>query len=397
MEAFAYRIMQTGYSNSLFFSWGMLLAFAAVVVFLVKPKFRMGRAAYFSVMGLCILFFGMRYFIDGFFQDAVKNDYLFKLVLGSYSCLTIGAVLLGLASAARSNDAYGHWKNWFLGFIPLVSLVLLFKSPLEPGKPGFSRVAVNILLIVLGLCLVGSGRMLVVLTDLDSRQTAGNAQNDPEFQKKAERYELQNRGVNGWLQEVVKTIHTPEKIDWATVMSSAKVDGDTLRFVYEVAYGSSAYSQIWKNQKTYELCKMPAFANLMEAGGTIEKKYLGEQGMLLGEARANTQLCGPFLAGIAKDAQEIISGWHESVPINDETTWTNIEYRDDLLIVYFEKKGNGERVDTDSVLYKLCGNDLSRKIMDFGVDARVVTGTSEKVEIGTDTVPNVDCTYWIAE
>lgn len=101
MEAFAYRIVQTGNSNSFFFTWGMLLAFAAVVVVLVKPKFRLGRAAYFSVMGLCILFFGMRYFIDGFFQDAVKNDYLFKLVLASYSCLTIGAVLLGLASAAR--------------------------------------------------------------------------------------------------------------------------------------------------------------------------------------------------------------------------------------------------------------------------------------------------------
>lgn len=291
MEAFAYRIMQAGYSNPMFLSWGMLFAFAAVVVVLVEPKFRLGRASYFSILGLCILLFGGRYFIEGFFIDAVKGGYLFELALAAYSCLAVGAILLGISSAARSNDAYGHWKNWYLGFIPLVSLVLLFKSPMAPVKSGFLRLAGKVALVVLGLFLFGAGRMLVFATDDSSRQAVAQVENDREFQKKAEQYEIQNLGLAGFLKKAAGNTQYPQEIDGMTVLTFAEADGLTLRLVYKRDGINMPYSQAMLSQKTYDLCHLSRVAGLIEAGATIEDKYIGEQDLDLGTVRANRELC----------------------------------------------------------------------------------------------------------
>lgn len=391
MEALAYRIFQTGNSNSLFFSWGMLFAFAAIVVALVKPKFRLGQAAYFFVMGLCLLFWGMRYFIDGFFLEALKNDYLFELLLSSYSCLIIGTVLLGLASAARSNDAYGHWKNWYLGFIPIISLVLLFKRSQEPAKSGFPRLARNILLVVLGLFLFGSGRMLTVLTDRNSEQIARNEQNDPQLQRKVGRYELQNRGLNGWLKEVAGNIHPPEIIDESTVMTSAEVDEATLRFVYERADGRVPYSRLWLNMKTYEMCKAANFIALIEAGGTIEKKYIGQQGVPLGEAKANTQLCEQLQVQIPQIVREIVNEWQMTRQLDSETVWSFSEYKDGKLNAYYDYSGDQKNIKWDDVRRRLCRGFMFVEAMAFGVDVRGVYRTPQKVEIADLVVNDASC------
>lgn len=237
--------------------------------------------------------------------------------------------------------------------------------------------------------------MLVVLADLDSRQTAGNTQNDAQFQEKVRQYELQNRGVIGFVQELARNTHYPYTIDEYTVLTLAEAEETTFRLVYKRASLSEPYPPVMLSQKTHELCSQPDSISLMDKGVTIEKKYVGDQDVPLGEVRGNTELCAQMQAQIPQIVQGLVDGFEMVRQIDDATAWTSNEYKDGKVNVYYEYTGDQNDIKWDDVKYRLCGQfDF---VLAFGVDVRGVYRTPQKAEIADLVVTDASCAAFRSE
>ncbi|PIO96623.1 hypothetical protein [Pleomorphomonas carboxyditropha] len=140
--------------------FGVPFISAAAVLHFAKPEFKLGRAGYFFAISLFFLLALVSLkliFVSLLFLP--KSNFFPLWVLATYGCLVAMGILLGLASAARAMDAYGHRTYWFLGFIPIANLALLIKRPQEPKGLDFQRLAGNTLLIIIGILLIGTVKL----------------------------------------------------------------------------------------------------------------------------------------------------------------------------------------------------------------------------------------------
>ena len=91
---------------------------------------RMQRVPYFVMLTLITTLVGaVQYSMWLDMTDAIRSDYSWIFMLVDLTSSLVTGYFCSVLAMARSRDAFGHARYAFLNFVPVASLVLLFKAP----------------------------------------------------------------------------------------------------------------------------------------------------------------------------------------------------------------------------------------------------------------------------
>ena len=134
------------------------------------------RAPYFFWSSLFILGISLAQYWATGGPEAIVAGHAGPLAVKLMAATVLGGVVLGLLSAARSRDAFGHGKAAPLAFVPLANLWLLL-APCRTEAEGVAPVGRRLQVVVVGLFLLavsaGLGANLAHETALALGKTDG--------------------------------------------------------------------------------------------------------------------------------------------------------------------------------------------------------------------------------
>lgn len=391
MEAYAYQLLNIEQFTSLALSWVIMTVSAAAAVALTKSQWKLGRAGYFLSMGFIVLLAGMTNLLALGVPEAIKNGYLAVIVSAIYGVLVPIGGLAGIFAAARSMDAHGTREKWFLGFIPLANLLLLFAKPTASSKRGAVQLLRTIGVVSLGIALIGIGKGLEQIVEQNIQQAIPGIQADAKLQSKKMEYEVKNKGIENYLNEVASLIPVPAKIDNITTLKSVQSDYIVLRYTYEISDKSANLGKTWKDLMMSRWCSQEEFKPLFDAGALVTGHYVDMAGNTLAEISASSSLCSTWSEAL--DAEFKASAQSVKVPmkIDEVTTVTEATYESKTYSYHYTVSEIPPDLWKDAIKADWCASRAMRAITDLGVTVRGVYTLENGTPIGEVSIDKTAC------
>lgn len=366
MDIFSYRLLTLNELQDVLFSWAILFGSAALSATVFKFDFKLRRPLYAFIVGIAVLVLGIRSasFVAVF--DAIKGGYLTQLTLALYGVLVPIGILMGIFSAARSRDAYGSSDKWAYGLIPILNLVMLFAPSQENAdKTGFFRRAGKIAVVSVAVMLMLSGHVVRLLAEKQAEISQMDI--DPELQKKIVYYELRSGNMASYAALITQELSNSK--DYSAVFTSKHVDVDelTVNYTFEVADKDYRFSEIWRDSLINDLCEGKS-GILIDAGATINQKYLSNDGTVLAELSLDAASCDQWASKLDSNMKQVARSIDGVKEINGLNLRVRAEYYDKTLSIRYIANQVPEEGWENRISESLCNNNDLRIIMGFNIN-----------------------------
>lgn len=202
------------------------------------------------------------------FLSMAENDVDFAA--GTWLALT--AVLMAILahfSRRRSMDAYGSSGNAFMAAIPIISLILIFKRPIEKARiEARSKMALLgriVAFSAFGVAVLFLASFFKVVLDGMNRNAVVNVRDMPI-----------ERAVR--IQAALLEANVPQLVDAETMLTGAKSSGRELTLEYmltgnSAAMNGSVFELIMGPIVSGNVCSDPLFRDLVNRGARIVFEY----------------------------------------------------------------------------------------------------------------------------
>lgn len=237
---------------------------------------------------------------------------MIKLMLGP----VVGGFLIGLLSAARSLDAFGHPKAAPLAFVPLVNLWLVLapsRTPKERQEDVGPVSGAGVASAFAGVLLLTGANIFGSLLVNDVARAFGEAEGVP--LDVSVQYLVNVRGVNGGAVFIADLATPPYQLSDTLTLSDMEASGSELTTTYTYT-GDAPLTEAFWNEVRYQACSNELKAPLVKAGATVREIYVDGGGRRLWEATVTRQDCHlkPEVGAWSRLAG-LIGGWPKAMTL----------------------------------------------------------------------------------
>ena len=227
-----------------------------------------------------------------YLPPATEAGFFSALLIGLYGSFLLFGVGVYYASAARSNDICGRARMAWMGFVPLVNLVLVFRRGgamnAETGdRPGLPRYVYDPLLVIGALAVFSLSQRLV-----------DDAMDTPPWQPgdspALEKLFVSTRTLEqSFAIEAEASSQTlPLRIDEITVLTAMRAEGDTLYMTFEIEDDTiTGLNPEFEPLIAEWQCTPDTFATDLARGGRIMSIYKGADGQVIAEYEITQEDC----------------------------------------------------------------------------------------------------------
>ena len=294
LEDLALQYVDLSDSTFKAFNIGILLLGGVAGAITNKSRLELARAPYLVYLALILLFVTATQFVWLGAFAAMAGGYLWGIATVSIISFAVAGVFLGRIAIARSRSAFGHAGMAILAFIPLLNLVLLFKSPMKevsvdrvPTSPLFT----GGLGVLSGLAIVIAGTGLHAFLEFKVEQAAEHAVSNPDLIAMGMEFVLRSEGLEETLRFIATDTQTPVMIDAQTVLSQIKAEGTQLYRYYVADAPMWIMSDDFRARITGIICSYKAFRLLLDAGATFHEIYSRPDGATIGSVVLTSSNC----------------------------------------------------------------------------------------------------------
>lgn len=224
-------------------------------------------------------------------EEAAKEGMLGVLLAASLVPILIYGVLVYAFSARRSIDMTGTRRKAWMGFIPVINLVLMFTpgqnaTERRKERTSFSRFVLDPLLIVVAM-------MVFTLAELINRvfeETVANIM----IESPALTADIAGRTpVEEFLDLMVTEAKAtlPTRVDEITILTGVSRQGEMIRYRYTVERDIESLSPEFGDKITRTVCAGPSLGQLIERGASVIQSYENRSGSVIGEYRVARADC----------------------------------------------------------------------------------------------------------
>jgi len=261
-----------------------------------ERTFELSPRPYFAIVSVSILLLFLSAFLSTFLLNAMKRNIVWILALADALSWLISGFVLGVGSAARSRNIFGHSKGAVLAFIPPAILYLIYQRPrdnaqrskylwikqLEGGK------GIAIILVTLG------GAFFSYAASKESESYIANYLHDtPKIERVVTRYAIRGLGLHGALKRHASEYEFPKKKERGKLEDVSAV-GTKLIFSYTVPSSVTSISE--KTPVFEHRCTDPETRILLRHGAIFEFLYNTMDGRTL-TLRIDQETCENFNQG----------------------------------------------------------------------------------------------------
>jgi len=282
-------------------SWGL---FAAAFSFTIVGALIAGwtsrgvrglrRAPYYAYSTLIFLLQAASQSIWLGSVQAITDGYLWILAFANITLTLIAGYFFGVVAIARARDGFGHGGYAVLGFIPIASLFLLFKRPIDEEATnqlptiGLFR---NEFGVLLGLAMAISGGVLAIALRVQAEQLVTQAQKDPVFQAISLNFTIHNQGLAETLVHMASTLRVPQRVNETMTLLKVETDPTTLRYIYTIEGVDLFMSEEARSSVVRLTCSKEVMLPVLEAGGAFEYAYYRTDGTAIGIISVTLEEC----------------------------------------------------------------------------------------------------------
>ena len=237
---------------------------------------------------------------------------MIKLMLGP----VVGGFLIGLLSAARSLDAFGHPKAAPLAFVPLVNLWLVLapsRIPKERQEDVGPVSGAGVASAFAGLLLLTGANIFGSLLVNDVARAFGDAEGVP--LDVSVQYLVNVRGVNGGAVFIADLATPPYQLSDTLTLSDMEASGSELTTTYTYT-GNAPLTEAFWSEVRHDACSAALKAPLVKAGATMREIYVDGGGRQLGDMAVTRQDCHlkPEVGAWSRLAG-LIGGWPQMMTL----------------------------------------------------------------------------------
>ncbi|MEO8244404.1 MAG: hypothetical protein ABI832_19065 [bacterium] len=256
---------------AIFFATVLLGSFLAAM-FLPKPAHGQNRATYFQNLAMALFVLSITQLSWLLYVPALKVGVSGLILLATVlGYLAYGAYCYHLG-AARSRDAYGHDRFAFLGLVPILNLVLLFKPGQNPAPGPGSKAPIIIGLVLFILSRVANSAAGSE-ADLRSRAIA----DDPLAVAAIQAVQLQSDGIEAGLDRLIQSEASPSRI--GPTLTLAAVFRSGLHVTYDFTLdeaGAQSLDDTYHKQVISGFCH--GLLRYLSLGATASLHYVRPDG-----------------------------------------------------------------------------------------------------------------------
>lgn len=268
------------------------------------------RPAYFSWASLVVMAISVSQYWLTSGPEAIVAGKAWPLVIKLMLGPVVGGFLLGLLSAARSLDAFGHPKAAPLAFVPLVNLwlVLAPSRTRKEGQEDYGPVTgAGMASALVGFFLLTGANIFGSLLVNDVARAFGATNGVPPAV--SIQYLVNAEGLAGGVAFIADMAKPPYQLTDTLTLSDMEASGAELRTTYTFT-GDAPLSEAFWNEARSEVCSNELMAPLVKSGATVRDIYVDGSGRRLGEVSVTRQDCHlkPEVGGWSRLAG-LIGGW----------------------------------------------------------------------------------------
>lgn len=276
MESLAHQLLQLGSYYLLSLALLLITASGGVAVLITRLDWKLNTPLYILAMAAL---FVIAVFCDVLIADVfatVNSDNPTIVVAAAIGGLVVIGALAGIASAARSMDAYGSRKNWFLGFIPGVNILFSFETAEGATKAGYEETSGSVLF---ALIMIGAG--------VYAQMNLGNYILPEQARSRYAKQEIDNtnllarfdsEGVEPVLKHVAAITPVDIKIDDDITLVGVFAEGKTIVYHYLLPRKTTyrSFEETYKSKQMEWLCSPAKTKWLLDIGAAMQARYFNE-------------------------------------------------------------------------------------------------------------------------
>lgn len=223
---------------------------------------------------------------------ATEAGFFSAIMLGLFGSFLVFGLGIYYASAARSNDIKGNTRMAWMGFVPFVNLVLIFRRGgamnAETGdRAGLARYVYDPLLVVGALAVFTLSKGL---TKTIEEAPLWQPEDSPALHALVASAQTLEQSFATEAEASSRSL--PLRVDEITVFSAIRAEGDTLYLTYDIEDDEvTGLKPGFESNIAEWQCAPDAFATDLARGGRIISTYKGANGQVIAEFEITQKDC----------------------------------------------------------------------------------------------------------
>jgi hypothetical protein len=394
METLAYQLLRLGEGANFALSWVVLFAGGWAATLMFRPSFKLKRAPFFALAGFHFFMIGLSSLLTLPLQLALNSGYLFFLVLSIYTLTFLLGTFGGFIASARSIDAYGTSGRWIYYYIPVVSLVLIFKKSTEYQQSRVPEKFGAFLLVILGIALAAGGRFIEKSVELHQATVTAQLSSDPTSVKKLTDLEVGTTGLEDFLKKAASEIPLPKPIDAMTTLIKIETGPATFRYIYELKSQDGGFGPVWTDMMTYRWCNIGDFKTMFDLGVTVEGVWSVKNRNDSARVAVNPAVCRDFEKRIDSDFAKVAEN-SKPTKVDEVTDLVKTEYSEKTFTYQYKVSGELNAATASSSINSIrniwCENSHFTSIFAVGRSIHAVYTRLDGTKLGDFTINTEAC------
>ncbi|MBS1164506.1 MAG: hypothetical protein H6R00_531 [Proteobacteria bacterium] len=272
----------------------------------------LNRIPYFFWSSLFVLGISLAQYWAVGGPEAIVTGHAGPLAVKLMVATVVGGFGLGLLSAARSRDAFGHVKAAPLAFVPLANLWLLL-APSRPEAEGVASVGGRPQVVGVGLLLLAASAFLGSNLAHETALVLGKTDGVPPAI--SVQYLVNVEGLEGGVAFIANMAHPPYELSDNLTLSSVEASGTEIRATYTFKASAPLSEAFWDAVRN-EVCTNELMVPLIKAGATVREIYADSSGRKAGELPVTRRDChlSPEIGAWSRLAG-LIGGWPQGMTL----------------------------------------------------------------------------------
>lgn len=271
----------------------LTMVLGSLVYYLTRNAFpTVSRLAYLCWLAVLMPLSSLEVLIWVYAPEAAANKLLPAMIIGELVFFVLLGYGFGPLLAGRSNDAFGTARWWWLGYVPLVNLVLFYRASREARQAGRRRLWIGgVGCLIAGMTIYAViGQMQRISLGFVAAAAAKAGATDLSYGMSMIRGSLDVRSLSDTLSRTISQVRTPLQIDEVTTLVKVSSQGDVLRYDYDLTAKIEELPPAIVSRITTGFCH-GSLTVLIEAGATIRAVYRNSDGNTIADLSVHTDAC----------------------------------------------------------------------------------------------------------
>jgi hypothetical protein len=270
----------------------MLLVIGAVTgAAFIKTNYVVKRASYLLFSAITLFIGSVLSSVWFLYVHALIHDYLWLIALVDITIwVGMGCIFMSIAKA-RSVDAFGKAGWAFLGFIPILGVVLVFSSSNNSSTLPEKKIIGGFFAVLLAIILTVATKSydLYLPRMIESYTEEMSAEYSEELGVKYRSYSSQD-SLSETLKLYASFEETNVMVDEITYLESVLVEGERMTYNYTITDDKiTGAGEVWQDQLRDKLCL--TFDEVVTRGATVEFIYVSKSHGLLATVVVSKNAC----------------------------------------------------------------------------------------------------------